>query len=372
MAYRLQKRKPRNLNRVASGISSAACRRGGAPDECFFPNQGRRCANPGTPGCDARLRTRGDAANMPLFPRMRFYLDKARTFYWSGIAKRKKYGAYKLMPGTQQNQTYANDPRFADGVGVRHTAQIQFMPGTRRDGFSPTGTEPGAVTRAALNREGATPAQRWLLWASTAQGGSGRMGKRYHYQAEALIRNGTGGKPGAAGYLRMAAVNFFQFLAAAVAVGDDEIISFVGSAAQTFNANEIDAMRRWTEASAVHGGAVLDGLNAAGRAEYAYVYEPILRDIHTGKQRRKPLAYEKDQRKAISAMVDILNDMLSAQGYDVAILPGLARGPPARRFLEPPSEEGMEGFAAPPLDPDERRFPLGMMTEEELSRFFGG
>lgn len=258
----------------------------------------------GTPGCDARLRTKRNVGSLDPMSQIRFFLDKARTFYWSGIAKRKKYGAYKLVAGTsQQNQVDVNS-----GSGIFRTAGFAFMDGKRRDGFSPANREPFVLPGGN--------SERWKLWAPVRWGGSGSMGKRYHFQAEALIRNGSAGKPGAAGYMRMASDAFGAALLTVANSNDQNAhMRFLNQAGDAFNENELEIMRRWMEAG---GGIPLDQL-VGGLAVNAPVYEPILRDIHTGKKRKKPLSEERDERKAMGILVRKLNEMLAALGTRIRL-----------------------------------------------------
>ena len=266
-SYRYQKRKPTNLSRISSCVP-------GSVDEtwgCYYPQGGTKCGDMSEEDilmgkCDARRRTRMTAINLSKIEQVRYHLDKARTRYWSAVSFRRKYSAY--MPDGR------DDTILLDGKGYGLLrAGFVWEPDTRRrdDGFSP----PGMIA-ALSDKEWGIGSDASLEWRYS-------NGKRYHFQAEALMRNGKTGTMGAAGHMQRA-WNLFREI-----ITVDKFLLL--DVSETLSEGELTALSRYAVTESKFGNVRLDILypNLAPGAFYASEYEPIIRGLPTGKNRTPPV-----------------------------------------------------------------------------------
>ena len=182
-SYKYQKRKGQNLAYISSTLKGVKCSPGkGGAYTCYYPRKGVNCPpnelNSGK--CDARRWTLKSAKSgiNDQNVLLRYYLDRARITFASGMAFRRKYSAYKL----NQDGTI----KLANRIGSLKDEFEWWNPVRRakQDGYSPQNMEPKPKNN-----------QPW-------------PGKRYHYQGEALIRKANDYKLNA-GSIFSARVNLF-------------------------------------------------------------------------------------------------------------------------------------------------------------------
>lgn len=263
-SYKYQKRKPRNLARIATDQNCDISKDPG----CYYPQKGAKCP-PGTEGtakCDARLRTKATASQLKVMDRIRYFLDRGRIQYASGIAFRRKYGAYEM---DDDNNIVIKNYRNHGNYGKLKPGFDWYYKGPKalQDGFSPPEYEPAVINQAA--------SESAFLWKT-------KNGKRYHYQGEALIRDG-------ASYLWDAWVDFHDDIYNSIS-SDKSYNDVMKAIASTLSKRELEVLIFMPTLKPVRDKYNISDLypNLEPPAYFHREYEYLLDSLPVGKEREPP------------------------------------------------------------------------------------
>lgn len=301
-SYQYQKRKPRNIARIlALAKNGKKCGPGqGDTRHCYYPDEGKKCnpkeidpatGKPKSGKCDARLYSKKNIGGMDKVGRIRYHLDRGRQSYGSAIAFRKKYSAYQM----DQNDYILLDwnDQFGYIGNLKNGFAWNYKVGAKQDGYSPPNHEPVAIDASS------EASRRWLQ----------ENGKRYHYQAEALLRNGKAGTLGGAGHLEAAWKLLDEFITSPIPeVYMDRLTSIL-------SIDEMNVLFSYDDEKLTNGFINFSNLyynppNISPAAFYRYIYEPLLNFLPIGKQKGEPI-------NDVDSTLKWFNAMLEKRGREV-------------------------------------------------------